>query len=86
MSTDVETLKTVSAELTVEERSELAHFLVDSIDPAGGTDVEDRGIVNWPDEPTRLISEEPATNQPRRYSGGAVRNYTEGLAFHNAKG
>jgi len=32
MSTAVETLKTVLAELTVEERSELARFLVDSID------------------------------------------------------
>ena len=41
MSTAVETLKTVLAELTVEERSELARFLVDSIDPEGSTDVED---------------------------------------------
>ena len=41
MSTAVETLKTVLAELTVEERSELARFLVDSIDLEGSTDVED---------------------------------------------
>ncbi len=41
MSTAVETLKTVLAELTVEERSELARFLVDSIDPEGSIDVED---------------------------------------------
>ena len=40
MSTDVETLKTVLAELTVEERSELARFLVDSIDVEGNTEVE----------------------------------------------
>ncbi len=41
MSTAVETLKTVLAELTMEERSELARFLVDSIDLEGSTDVED---------------------------------------------
>ena len=53
MSTAVETLKTVLAELTVEERSELARFLVDSIDPEGSTDVEDA----WDSELARRADE-----------------------------
>ena len=40
MSIALERLKTELAELTVEERSELARFLVDSIDLEGSPDVE----------------------------------------------
>jgi hypothetical protein len=40
MSTAVEKLKTVLAKLTVEERSELARFLVDSIELDGSTDAD----------------------------------------------
>jgi putative addiction module component (TIGR02574 family) len=53
MSTAVEKLKTVLAGLTAEERSELARFLVDSIDPDGSPDVEaawDRELARRADE------------------------------------
>jgi putative addiction module component (TIGR02574 family) len=53
MSTAVEKLKTVLAELTVEERTELARFLVDSIDLEGGTDVE----AAWDSELARRADE-----------------------------
>ncbi len=53
MSIAVEKLKPVLAELTVEERSELARFLVDSIDLEGGTDVE----AAWDEELARRADE-----------------------------
>ena len=53
MSTAVEQLKTVLAGLTTEERSELARFLVDSIDPGDSSDVE----AAWEDELARRAEE-----------------------------
>ncbi len=53
MSTAVETLKTVLAGLTLEERSELARYLVESIDPEQSTDAEDA----WDRELARRANE-----------------------------
>jgi putative addiction module component (TIGR02574 family) len=53
MSTAVENLKSLLAELTVEERTELARFLVDSIDLEGSFEVEaawDRELSRRADE------------------------------------
>jgi putative addiction module component (TIGR02574 family) len=53
MSTAVEKLKPVLAELSVEERSELARFLVDSIDVDGSTDAD----AAWDEELARRADE-----------------------------
>ena len=55
MSTTLEQLKNVIADLTLEERTELANFLADSIDQGGARMgmLKLPGITSLPAEPTR---------------------------------
>ena len=53
MSMGVERWKTVLAELTVQERAELAHFLIDSIDSDDQEDAE----IAWDEELARRVAD-----------------------------
>ncbi len=55
MSTTLEQLKTVIAELTPEEKAELANFLADSIDQGGSADGDVEAA--WDDELARRADE-----------------------------
>jgi Putative addiction module component len=77
MSTAVETLKTVLAELTVEERSELARFLVDSIDLEGSTDVE----AAWDSELARRADEIELARRADEIRSGKASGKPAALVF-----
>ena len=59
MSVGVERWKTVLAELTVQEKAELAHFLIDSIDSIDSMDSDGKEDteVAWDEELARRVAD-----------------------------
>ena len=88
MSTTLEQLKTVIAELTLEEKTELANFLADSIDQGEARMgmLKLPGITSLPDEPTRYEAEEPMASRRTSFSQSCVRNTSEACPFPQCRG